>query len=67
MINTMTLDQKELVARALANLDELKPIMENMKKGDILQVMADSKSFINSLDISIKCLEHLYVLDKDAA
>jgi len=62
--NKMNLYQKELVARALANLDELKIIMNHLKNGDVLQAIAESKNYEKSLDISIKCLEHLYKLEK---
>jgi len=60
---SLNYDQKQLVARSLANLDELKPIMEHAKNGDALQIIAESKHLISSLDMAIKCLEELYKLE----
>ena len=60
----MNIEQKELVARSLANLDELKDFEKYIDNGDPLQIIAESEHFKKSLNKAIECLEALYSLEK---
>jgi len=66
MKNLLSIQQKELVARSLANLDELKVFSKYINDGDALQIIAEGKHFNNSLNIATKCLEYLYTLEKES-